>query len=87
MDHSPAQNAPNTSNVDTSSLHDKIADGDLEVLYCPTEIMWANVLTKPNRSHLMNVPINYDDDTKCLKTHPLLLLLDEHPVNPKQIKD
>ncbi len=49
---------------------DKIADGDLEVLYCPTEIMWADVLTKPkqggpfclDRSHLMNVPINYDDD-------------------------
>jgi hypothetical protein len=45
---------------------DKIADGDLKVLYCPTEIMWANVLTKPkqgglfhlDRSHLMNVPIN-----------------------------
>ncbi len=25
----------------------KIANGDLKVLYCPTEFMWANVLTKP----------------------------------------
>jgi hypothetical protein len=35
----------------------------------------------------MNVPINYNDDTECLKTHPLLLPLDERPINPKQIKD
>ena len=53
--------------------------------------MWANVLTKPkqggpfrlDRSHLMNVPINYDDDAKHLKTHPLLLPLDECPIIPK----
>ncbi len=39
----------------------KIADGNLKVLYCPTEIMWADVLTKPkqggpfrhDRSHLI----------------------------------
>jgi hypothetical protein len=75
-------------------IHDKIADGNLEVLYCPTEIMWANVLTKPkqggpfhlDRSHLMNVPINYGDDIKHLKTHPLLLPSDEHPIKPKQMK-
>ncbi len=74
-------------------MHDKIADGDLEVLYCPTEIMWANVLTKPkqggpfclDRSHLMNVPINYDDDAKRLNTHRLLLPSDECPINPKRI--
>jgi hypothetical protein len=64
---------------------DKIADNNLEVMYCPTEIMWANFLTKPkqgapfclNRSHLMNIPINYNDDVECSKTHPLLLPKDE----------
>ncbi len=53
--------------------------------------MWANVLTKPkqrgpfrlDRSHLMNVPINYDDNAERLKTHPLLLPLDECPIIPK----
>ena len=65
---------------------DKIAsDNDLEIMYCPTEIMWANVLTKPkqgapfrlDRSHLMNILINYDDDVERSKTHPLLLPKDE----------
>jgi hypothetical protein len=56
-------------------IRDKIADGDLKVIYCPTEMMWANVLTKPKqggpfrfeRSHLMNIPINYDDDVERIK--------------------
>jgi hypothetical protein len=73
----------------------KIAYGDLEVLHCPTEIMWANVLTKPkqggpfrlDRSHLMNVPINYDDNTEHLKTNPLLLPLDKCLLCPNQMKD
>ncbi len=30
-------------------IRDKIADNDLKVMYCPTEIMWANVLTKPKQ--------------------------------------
>ena len=53
--------------------------------------MWAGVFTKPkqggpfhlDRSHLMNVPINYDDDAERLKTHPLLLPLDERLIIPK----
>ncbi len=57
--------------------------------------MRADVLTKPkqggpfrlDRSHLMNVPINYDDNAEHLKTPPLLLPSDEHPIIPKQIKD
>ena len=57
--------------------------------------MWADVLTKPkqgvpfciDRSHLMNVPINYDDNAERLKTHPLLLPLDERPIIPQGIKD
>jgi hypothetical protein len=76
-------------------IRNKITKGVLEVLYCLTEIMWADVLTKPkqggpfrlDRSHLMNVPINYDDDTKGLKTNPLLLPLDERPLCPNRMKD
>ncbi len=57
--------------------------------------MWANVLTKPqkggsfrlDRSHLMNVPINYNDDTKRLKTNPLLLPSDKRLLCPNQMKD
>jgi hypothetical protein len=71
---------------------DKIADGDLKAIYCPTEIMWANVLTKLKQggpfcldhSYLMNIPINYDDNVERTKTHPLLLPQDERPkLNPK----
>ncbi len=35
----------------------------------------------------MNVPINYDNDAKCLKTNPLLLPSDKHPLCPNQMKD
>jgi hypothetical protein len=35
----------------------------------------------------MNVSINYDDNTKCLKTNPLLLPSDDHPLCPKRMKD
>ncbi len=27
-------------------IRDKINDGNLKVIYCPTEIMWADILTK-----------------------------------------
>jgi hypothetical protein len=78
-----------------SFICNKIADGNLEVLYCPTNFMWADVLTKPkqggpcclDRSHLKNVPINYDKDTKCLKTNPFLFQLDKHPLCPTLMKD
>jgi hypothetical protein len=68
-------------------IHDKIEDRDLAVQYCPTKIMWADVLTKPKQggpfcldcSHLMNIPINFDNNVKCLKTHPLFLPSEERP--------
>jgi hypothetical protein len=96
MAPSQAPNKPNTSNADTSSFAAKIADGNLEVIYCPTEMMWADVLTKPkqgkpfrlNRSHLMNIPFNYDDNVERTNTHPLLLPQDESPkLSPKQMND
>ena len=57
-------------------IKDRIADGDLDVMHCPTVKMWADVLNKPKqgktfrvfRSHLMNCPEVYvinpggDDD-------------------------
>ncbi len=94
MDHSPAPNALNTSNVATSSFTIKLPMA-ISRFYCPTEIMWANVLTKPKqggsfclaRSHLTNLPINYDNNTNCLETNPFLLPLDECPLCPNQIKD
>jgi hypothetical protein len=66
-------------------IRDKIKNGDLKVVYCPTKIMWANILTKPkqgspfrlDRSILMNVPINYDDNVERRLTNPLLLPKDE----------
>ena len=62
-------------------IKDRIDSGDLEVKYCPTEDMWVDVLTKPkqgapfkkDRSKLMNVSIEYNDDEERGKTHPLLL--------------
>ena len=44
--------------------------GELDLQYCPTEQMWADVLTKPlqgakfrlMRAFLMNCPIDYSDD-------------------------
>ena len=68
-------------------IRDKIANGDLEVRYCPMEKMWANVLTKPKQggpfrldcSHLMNIPINYNNVVECINTYPLLLPKEEQP--------
>ena len=62
-------------------VKDKIDRGELEVAHCGTKEMWSDVLTKPlqgrgyceMRSHLMNCPIDYDDDAECKATHPDLL--------------
>ena len=60
-------------------ITDRIEMGELEVVYCPTEEMLADVLNKPkqgrpfrlDRSHLMNVPMDYDDELEREQTHPL----------------
>jgi hypothetical protein len=67
-------------------IQDKINNGDLEVVYCPTKIMWANILTKPKQggtfrldcSILMNVPINYNYNIEHRLTNPLLLPKDKN---------
>ena len=62
-------------------ITDNIEDGDIEVKYFPIDEMWVDMLTKPkqgtlflkNRALLQNVPINYDDEVECKRTHPGLL--------------
>ena len=66
-------------------IADKVATGEVEIQYCPTEMMWADVLNKPkqgkgfrlDRSHLMNVPVDYDDEVERKATHPGLLPVGE----------
>ena len=58
---------------------------ELELEYCPTELMWIDMHTKPkqgtpfrfNRSRLMNIPVEYDDEEKRKNTNPILLLSEE----------
>ncbi|KAL7540479.1 hypothetical protein ACHAXR_011536 [Thalassiosira sp. AJA248-18] len=55
--------------------------GEVEIVYCPKEEMWADDLNKPKQgrpfrldhSHVMNVPLDYDDKMEHAKTHPELL--------------
>ena len=50
-------------------IQDRYACGDVDLEYCPTNEMWADVLTKPlqgdkfrqMRAMLMNCPINYTE--------------------------
>ena len=62
-------------------ITDKIAQREVDVEYCPAEKMWCDILNKPKqgpsyrleRSHLINVPIEYDDNVERRCTHPALL--------------
>ena len=57
-------------------IKDKIERGEVEVLYCPTKEMRADINTKPLqgtpfrtlRGQLMNIPVDYDDDAERLNT-------------------
>ena len=52
-------------------MKDKVDDGDVVIKDCPTEVMWADILTKPKqgrvykemRAVLMNCPVDYIDET------------------------
>ena len=54
--------------------------------YCPTEKMWCDILNKKNQvspyrldvSHLMNIPVDYDDGVERKATHPALLDTKNH---------
>jgi hypothetical protein len=62
-------------------VKDYIKRGEIKAVHCPAKGMWADVLNKPkqgasfrrDRSHLMNVPTDYDDEIERSRTHPKLL--------------
>jgi len=51
-------------------IKDKVDEGEMRILDCPTEQMWADVLTKPMQgmafkrmqAELMNCSVNYEED-------------------------
>ncbi len=53
-------------------IKDRVGDGEIRVMDCPTEEMWADVMTKPlqgtafriMRAELMNCDVNYEDPPK-----------------------
>jgi hypothetical protein len=94
-DHSPAPNAPNTSNVATSSFTIKLLMVISRYYTALLKLCGPMFSLKPkhggpfhlDRSNLMNVPINSDEDAEQLKTNPLLLPSDERPLCPYQMND
>ena len=50
-------------------IKDRVDDGEIRVVDCPTEEMWADIMTKPlqgtafrvMRAELMNCDVNYED--------------------------
>jgi hypothetical protein len=53
-------------------IKDYYESGEIDLRYCPTDVMWADVLTKPlqgqkfrdMRAFLQNCPRDYDDDVE-----------------------
>jgi len=53
-------------------IKDRVDDGEIKVIDCLTEMMWAEIMTKPlqgtafrvMRAELMNCPVNYEDPTE-----------------------
>ena len=62
--------------------------GDISIQHEGTEKMWCDGFTKPKqgrefceqRAHVMNCPVEYDDDEERRRTHPLLLPSEAGPV-------
>jgi hypothetical protein len=50
-------------------IKDRVDDGEIKVVDCPTEEMWADIMTKPlqgtafrlMRAEVMNCDVNYED--------------------------
>ena len=68
-------------------IKDRVDDGEIRVINCPTEVMWADIMTKPLQGtafrvmsvELMNCPVNYEDSseeeaTETKKTQPISAL-------------
>ena len=59
-------------------IKDKIDEGEVDLMYCPTEMMTVDILSRPkcgaafrrDRAKLMNVPIDYDNEVEGKNTHP-----------------
>ncbi len=52
-------------------IKDYYESGEIDLCYCPTDIMWADVLTKPLlQAFLQNCPRDYDNDIE-LQNNPL----------------
>ena len=53
-------------------IQDRVDDGEIRVIDCPAEMMWADIMTKPlqgtafrvMKAELMNCPVNYEDPTE-----------------------
>jgi hypothetical protein len=53
-------------------IKDRVDDGEIRVIDCPTEEMWADIMTKPlqgtafrvMRAEVMNCPVNYEDPSE-----------------------
>ena len=78
-------------------IKDYYSAGEIDVKFCPTEKMWADVLTKPlqgqkfreMRAFLQNCATDYDDDTEAKNTMKLRDVassrecVDGHPKSPR----
>ena len=66
-------------------IKDRVDNREIRVKDCPTEEMWADIMTKPlqgtafrvMRAELMNCPVNYEDpkEIECNPTVKNLFLL------------
>jgi hypothetical protein len=73
-------------------IRDYIDRGEIDVLHCPTERMWADVLNKPkqgasfrkDRAALMNVPVDYDDNVERARTPTKLLEFEKREPEPER---
>lgn len=60
---------------------DTIVEDNEDILYTATMNMWSDVLTNPkqgkgfriDRSYLMNVPVDYNDEDKRKQNHSVVL--------------
>jgi hypothetical protein len=60
-------------------IKDRVDDGEIKLIDCPTEEMWADIMTKPlqgtafrvMRAELMNCDVNYEDPPEEQTTEPI----------------
>ena len=60
-------------------IKDRVDDGEIRVVDCPTEVMWADIMTKPlqgtafrvMRAELMDCDVNYEDPQEKEESGPV----------------